>query len=313
MRAAEGSRPYAIETRPRRGVERWSVRGVTDQPGRRFAILRSVNFRAYAEQPDDELDLLEGALLIASDARPGLDPRAVEDELEALAEPLKRRGLRELPAPAQARVLADHLFVGIGFHGNDADYYDPRNSFLDEVIARRTGIPISLSVLYVEVARRVGVSASPVGFPGHFLVRIDDPERRLVVDPFHGGGALDEVALADLLRRSGSKLRYSSELIAPTPVRQVVARMLMNLRGIYASRGDFRRLLLVIDRLIDLMPSSTDELRERGLLLARLGAPAAAVEDLSHYVDAFPHADDAAEVKRFIERLSGQVASAGQN
>jgi regulator of sirC expression with transglutaminase-like and TPR domain len=267
-----------------------------------------VNFGAYAAQPDDELDLLEGALLIASDARPGLDPHAVEDEIDGLAAPLKARRIGELPAPTQARVLADHLFVGFGFHGNDADYYDPRNSFLDEVIARRTGIPISLSVLYVEVARRAGVMASPVGFPGHFLVRIDDAERRTVVDPFHGGGALDEVALADLLRRSGSKLRYSSELVAPTPVRQVLARMLMNLRGIYASRGDFRRLLVVIDRLIDLMPAATDELRERGLLLARLGAPAGAAEDLTRYVETLPHADDVPEVRRFIERLAGQAA-----
>lgn len=272
-----------------------------------------MNFGAYAAQPDDELDLLEGALLIASDARPGLDPRAVESEIDALAEPLKARRLAELPAPVQARALAEHLFVGVGFHGNDSDYYDPRNSFLDEVIARRTGIPISLSVLYVEVARRVGVMASPVGFPGHFLVRIDDAERRTVVDPFHGGGALDEVALADLLRRSGSKLRYSSELIAPTPVRQVVARMLMNLRGIYASRGDFRRLLVVVDHLIDLMPASTEELRERGLLLARLGAPGAAADDLARYVDAFPHADDAAEVRRFSERLAEQASRRGKN
>jgi regulator of sirC expression with transglutaminase-like and TPR domain len=275
---------------------------VSPSPGP--AILDGVNFAAYAAQPDDELDLLDGALLIAADARPGLDRDAVLGDLEALAEPLRKRGLAELPVSAQARVLADHLFVGVGFHGNDADYYDPKNSFLDEVIARRTGIPISLSVLYVEVARRAGVSASPVGFPGHFLVRIDDPERRLVVDPFHGGGALDEVALADLLRRSGSKLRYSSDLIAPTPVRQVVARMLMNLRGIYASRGDFSRLLVVIDHLIDLLPSSIEELRERGFLLGRLGAPAAAVEDLTRYVEEFPHADDVPEVKRWIERLA---------
>lgn len=265
-----------------------------------------MNFSAYAAQPDDELDLLEGALLIAGDARPGLDQGQVSRELDALAAPLKGQGLAELPVSAQARVIAEHLFVGVGFHGNDADYYDPRNSFLDEVIVRRTGIPISLSVLYVEVARRAGVSASPVGFPGHFLVRIDDLERRLVVDPFHGGGALDEVALAELLRRSGSKLRYSSDLIAPTPVRQVVARMLMNLRGIYASRGDFSRLLVVIDHLIDLLPGSTEELRERGFLLGRLGAPAAAVDDLTHYVEALPHADDAAEVKRWIDRLQAQ-------
>lgn len=272
-----------------------------------------MDFGTYAAQPDDELDLLEGALLIASDAHPGLDRRMVEGELDALAEPLKRRGLGAMPAPAQARVLADHLFVGIGFHGNDADYYDPRNSFLDDVIARRTGIPISLSVLYVEVARRAGVMASPVGFPGHFLVRIDDPERRLVVDPFHGGGALDEVGLAELLRRSGSKLRYSSELIAPTPVRQVVARMLMNLRGIYASRGDYSRLLLVIDRLIELLPAATDEFRERGVLFARLGAPAAAHADLSRYVASLPHADDVPEVRRWLDRLAAESALRAQN
>jgi regulator of sirC expression with transglutaminase-like and TPR domain len=165
----------------------------------------------------------------------------------------------------------------------------------------------------VEVARRAGVMASPVGFPGHFLVRIDDAERRLVVDPFHGGALLDEVALADLLRRSGSKLRYSSELIAPTPVRQVVARMLMNLRGIYASRGDYSRLLLVTDRLIDIIPGSTEELRERGLLLGRLGAPASAVEDLEQYVSSLPHADDVPEVRRWIGRLSEQAERARPN
>jgi regulator of sirC expression with transglutaminase-like and TPR domain len=272
-----------------------------------------VDFATYAAQPDDELELLEGALLIASDERPGLDHAAVHAELDALAAPLRERRLAELPAYAQARVLADHLFVGIGFHGNDADYYDPKNSFLDEVIARRTGIPISLSVLYVEVARRAGVMASPVGFPGHFLVRIDDPERRLVVDPFHGGGPLDEVALADLLRRSGSKLRYSSELIAPTPVRQVVARMLMNLRGIYASRGDFPRLLVIVDRLIDLLPNSVEELRERGFLLGRLGAPLAALADLQRYVEVMPHADDNGEVKRWIERLTMAAAQTDQS
>jgi regulator of sirC expression with transglutaminase-like and TPR domain len=155
--------------------------------------------------------------------------------------------------------------------------------------------------------------ASPVGFPGHFLVRIDDPERRLVVDPFHGGGALDEVGLAELLRRSGSKLRYSSELIAPTPVRQVVARMLMNLRGIYASRGDYSRLLLVIDRLIDLLPAATDEFRERGVRFARLGAPAAAHADLSRYVASLPHADDVPEVRRWLDRLAAESALRAQN
>jgi len=264
-----------------------------------------LDFRAYARQPDDELDLLEGALLIASDARPGLDPAAVSAELDALAGPLAGGRLSELPAPLQARALADHLFVREGFHGNSGDYYDPKNSFLDEVITRRTGIPISLSVLYVEVARRVGVWAAPVGFPGHYLVRVEDHDRRVVVDPFHGGGLLDEVELADLLRRSGSKLRYSSEMIEPTPVRQVVARMLMNLRGIYATRGDYARLLVILDRIVDLLPESIEELRDRGFLLGRLGAPDAAVGDLKRYLELTPNAGDIPEVRRWIERFEG--------
>jgi regulator of sirC expression with transglutaminase-like and TPR domain len=272
-----------------------------------------LDFHEYASQPDDELDLLEGALFIASDARPGLDRAALVAELDALARPLARARLAELPAPLQARALADHLFVREGFHGNSGDYYDPKNSFLDEVVARRTGIPISLSVLYVEVARRAGVWASPVGFPGHFLVRVEDHDRRLVVDPFHGGGVLDEVALADLLRRSGSKLRYSAEMIEPTPVRQVVARMLMNLRGIYATRGDYARLLLILDRLIDILPDSTEELRDRGFLLGRLGAPDAAVVDLKRYVERLPHAGDAAEVRRWIERFEATAQRAPAN
>lgn len=263
----------------------------------------SVDFRAYAAQSDDELDLLQGALLIASDARPGLDASVVTAQLDELAEPLMSKGLSRLPVMAQARALADQLFVSAGFHGNTTDYYDPRNSFMDEVLARRTGIPITLSVLYVEVARRVGVRASPVGFPGHFLVCIDDERRRLVVDPFQGGRMLGDAALSSLLRRSGSKLSFSAELIVPTPVRQVVARMLMNLRAVYAMRGDYARLLVVFDRLVDLLPGSAEEFRDRGFLFARLGAPEAAISDLKRYLELLPRAEDAIDVRRSIERL----------
>lgn len=264
-----------------------------------------MDFRSYAAQPDDALDLLEGALLVAKDARPGLDRASIERQLDELAAPLVRRGLPGLPAAAQARALADQLFVRAGFRGNTADYHDPKNSFLDEVLARRTGIPISLSVVYVEVARRAGVRASPVGFPGHFLACIDDDQgARLVIDPFHGGSLRDEAALGELLRSSGSHLEYSEELVAPTPVRQVVSRMLMNLRGIYTMRGDYARLLVVFDHLLDLWPSSVDELRDRGFLFARLGAPDAALADLSRYLERSPNAPDAADVRAWVERIS---------
>jgi regulator of sirC expression with transglutaminase-like and TPR domain len=262
-----------------------------------------VDFRAYAAQPDEELDLLQGALLIASDARPGLDPAAVVTQLEQLAEPLVSMGLARLPAAAQAQALARQLFELSQFHGNTSDYYDPKNSFLDEVLARRTGIPISLAVLYVEVARRAGVRASPVGFPGHFLARIDDGASRLVVDPFNAGVALDDAALEELLRRSGSTLDYAADMLAPTPVRQVVARMLMNLRGIYATRAEYPRLLIVFDRLIDLLPEWTEALRDRGFLFGHLGAPDAAVDDLQRYLELSPYADDGSEVRRWMARF----------
>ena len=273
--------------------------------------LIAVDFHSFAAQPDHALDLLEGALLVAQDARPALDRRAIEQQIEELAAPLVRRQLSALPAAAQARALADQLFVRAGFRGNTADYYDPKNSFLDEVLARRTGIPISLSVLYVEVARRAGVRASPVGFPGHFMASIDDRDGgRLLIDPFNGGGVRNESSLGELLRRSGSTLEYSEELLAPTPVRQVVSRMLMNLRGIYTMRGEYARLLVVFDRLIDLWPESIDERRDRGFLFARLGAPEAALADLEVYLARAPNAPDVADVRAWHDRIH-QSARAG--
>jgi regulator of sirC expression with transglutaminase-like and TPR domain len=125
-----------------------------------------------------------------------------------------------------------------------------------------------------------------------------------VVDPFHGGGALDDAALADLLGRSGSEVRYAAELVAATPVRHVVARLLMNLRGIYAMRGEYSRLLVVLDRLIDLMPNAAEERRNRGFLFGRLGAPDAAIDDLEHYLRLAPKAEDAAEVRAWITHFS---------
>jgi regulator of sirC expression with transglutaminase-like and TPR domain len=268
-----------------------------------------VDFSAYARQPDEDLDLLTGAILIAADAYPGLDQAELARRIDELAEPLSRRVLGDLPGRAQARALGDYLGLACGFRGNTEDYYEPENSFLNDVLTRRVGIPISLAVLYVEVARRVGVRASGVGFPGHFLVRVEDADRPVVIDPFNGGVILAQSDLAALLEKSGYRGPFAPGMLDPTPPRHVIARMLMNLRGIYAARGDYPRLLLVLDRFLDLLPESTEEFRDRGYLLARLGAPEAAVEDLTAYVERLPQAGDVAEVRQFIQRLR----DAGQN
>jgi len=270
-----------------------------------------VEFRDYARSSDESLDLLTGALLIARDAHPGLDLAAQRARLDELAKPLRQRGLVGLPPSLQARLLSDYLYVVCGFHGANADYYDPRNSLLKVVLDRKTGIPITLAVVYIEVARRLGVRALGVGFPGHFLVRLapapGDPsgERNepVIVDPYHNGRLLDEAALSQLLRRANVRTPLSSAMLEPARTRHVVARMLMNLRGIYTSRGDGPRLLLTLDRLIDLLPDLSSELVERAKLYESLGAPAAALADYERYLQVEPDGSDSAAAKRAVERL----------
>jgi regulator of sirC expression with transglutaminase-like and TPR domain len=279
-----------------------------------------VDFRDYARTHDEGLDLLTGALLIARDAHPALDFAEQRARLDDLAKPLAGRGLAGLPPTVQARLLSDYLYVVSGFHGAKADYYNPSNSFVNEVLERRTGIPITLAVVYIEVARRLGVDASGVGFPGHFLVRVAarslDPAAQrnepVIIDPFNQGRLLNEAALEALLRRSNVRAPLSAEMLEPARTRHVVARMLMNLRGIYATRGDTSRLLVVLDRLIDLMPDLTSELLERAALYERLGAPAAALSDLRRYLDVDPAGEGALEAARSIARLA-KAAALSQN
>jgi regulator of sirC expression with transglutaminase-like and TPR domain len=270
-----------------------------------------VEFRDYARSNDDRLDLLTGALLIARDAHPGLDLAEQRARLDELARPLEGRGLPGFPPSVQARLLSDYLYVVCGFRGAKTDYYEPRNSFLNEVLDRKTGIPITLAVVYIEVARRLGVSALGVGFPGHFLVRLGerpgDPSGQrnepVIVDPFYQGRLLDADGLGALLRRANVRVPLSSEMLEPARTRHIVARMLMNLRGIYTSRGDGARLLLTLDRLIDLLPDLSSELLERAKLYEQLGAPSAALADYERYLSAEPDGADRNLAKHAIERL----------
>jgi regulator of sirC expression with transglutaminase-like and TPR domain len=276
-----------------------------------------VEFRDYARDHDDRLDLLTGALLIARDAHPGLDLGAQRARLDELARPLSGRGLSGLPPSVQARLLSDYLYVVCGFHGDRSDYHDPRNSFLNEVLDRKTGIPITLAVVYIEVARRLGVAALGVGFPGHFLVRLDarrpDPSATLnepvIIDPFNQGRLLDSQALGSLLRQSNVRAPLSSDMLEPARTRHIVARMLMNLRGIYAARGDASRLLLTLDRLIDLLPDLSSELIERAKLYEQLGAPAAALADYQRYLELDPDGADSISARKSAQRLTRALAA----
>lgn len=263
-----------------------------------------MDFASFAK--GQKLDLLVGALLIAKDAYPALNVAREIERIDALAAPLYESRVVALRVSEQASLLADYLFERCGFRGNQSDYYDPKNSFLNQVLDRKLGIPISLSVLYTEVARRVGVRARGVAFPGHFLVRLESGcgDSHLFIDPFFGGVVVEEEGLKALWRRASPAAgRLGPSVLEAASTRQVLTRMLVNLKGIYATRGDYTRLLLVIDRLVDLLPEAADELRDRGLLSAKLGAPLAAVDDLRRYVELAPNAGDVAEVRRIIDQI----------
>ena len=266
-------------------------------------------FEALAARPDDEMDATYGAALISRDAYAKLDIGAMFARFDDLAAPLVGLGLATLPPAAQASKLADHLYGALGFRGNESEYYDPRNSLLPDVLDRKLGIPITLALVYVEVARRCGVDARGVSFPGHFLVRIEAAERDLgeplFVDPFFGGRVLDRAALERLLRRGTSPdQQLTDEHLAPASARTILVRMLINLKWIHMTRGDFARAHLALDRIVSLTPDAPAALRERGMLAARLGAVEAARADLSRLLEIWPDASDAKAIRARLDELS---------
>jgi regulator of sirC expression with transglutaminase-like and TPR domain len=232
-------------------------------------------FAHHAARPEPELDLPRAALLLAEPEYPGLDCVAYLDRLDELGRLARERiaggwagrgaGDTERPGPAVPRELAQLLqfFYGeLGFCGNTDDYYDPRNSFLNEVLDRRTGIPITLALVLVEVARRAGLTAFGVGFPGHFLVRFENAQHGpILVDPFEGC-VLDAAGLAELAGRStGRAAAPDPRALEPASKANTLIRMLNNLRGIYAAREESERLRSILERLEVLAPSS--ELRRQ--------------------------------------------------
>jgi regulator of sirC expression with transglutaminase-like and TPR domain len=258
-----------------------------------------------AKTRDDEIDVARGAALIARDAYPKLDVDALLARFDEMAAPLLELELAKRSAGEQVKILSEHVYVTLGFSGNETDYYDPKNSLLPDVLERRLGIPISLAVVYVEIARRCGISARGVGFPGHFLVRVDVAGSEPVfVDPFFGGRALDRPALQRLLRRSNAPERsVTDDLLEPAGSRSILTRMLVNLKWIYATRGDLARALLALDRLVSLTPDSIAALRERASLSARLGAVEAARADLFRLLELQPDAPDAGQLRAKLDEL----------
>jgi regulator of sirC expression with transglutaminase-like and TPR domain len=258
---------------------------------------------------DSGLNLTEAAVSLAQDEHPGLDVQTTLADLDELAQRLRGR-LALDASPTHRLLLLTRFFYGeMGFGGNLNDFYDPANSFVHRVLTTRRGIPISLSVLLLELASQIGLRASGVAFPGHFLVKFRIGMGEVVIDPFTGD-TLSAARLDERLQvyRQGSGLPSDLDLPlefflrAATP-RQILARMLRNLKEIYRAAQDAPRWLAVQQRLVILLPDEPSERRDRGLALQALGAWAAAADDLSDYLARQPQPADGAELRALLAQL----------
>jgi len=261
-----------------------------------------------ADDPDHPVDLARVALLIARDAYPRMNPRAYLRRIDRLAAQVRPRIRGSLEARTSA--LAGFLFEECGFAGNIEHYYDPRNSYLNKVLDRQVGLPISLSLLAIAVGERTGLSVVGVGLPGHFVAKAVGPKGdEILFDPFNGGGFLDAEGCEALVGAiTGRSFEATPEALEATCSAAFVLRMLTNLKTAYLADRSHLRAARVTQRLCQLMPDEPAQRRDLGLLLARAERPGAAVDHLRHYLAAEPGAEDADDVRKVLHRTLGEVA-----
>ena len=274
----------------------------------------ALEYFATLVRSDDELPLLEAAASLAQDAEPLLDLQAVLGEVDALAARLRRRvdpGASELE---RLHALGRFFFAELGFSGNVNDFYNADNSYLQVVLNKRRGIPISMGVIWLELAHGLGLKSSGVSFPGHFLVQTDVGVGKVVIDPFTGRSLserdlvahLEELAEQDVIMVPASGYALARYLKPATP-REILVRMLRNLQGIHRAEGHWQLLVAVQDRLITLMPREWAEYRDRALAWAELGERQRARADLSRYLSQATETDDRNRMLELLEDLGGWI------
>lgn|SRR5262249_39274164 len=260
-----------------------------------------------AHDPAADIDVAEVALRLAADEYPHLDVCESLARLDALAERVRPRLIGALED--QVAVLSEFLFEEEAFQGNSDAYYDPRNSYLNDVLDRRLGIPITLSVLAMAVGRRAGLHVVGVGLPGHFIAKAGDGHEEVLFDPFHDGQILTPEACEQLVEAvTGRPFAVTPELLSATPRGLIVMRILNNLRGIYAQAEDFARTARVLGRQRQLAPHDVELRRDLGVVLVRGGRPGVAIDHLKAYLATRPNAPDADDVRDLLGRAASDVA-----
>lgn len=278
---------------------------MSDSPRERFAQI--------VAGPEEDLNLAEAALLIAKEEHPQIDVAAYLHRLDFLAEKIRPRLAGDASPARLVQEMNRYLFQEEGFAGSNAsEYYDPRNSFLNEVLDRKVGIPITLSVVYMEVGQRLGLSLVGVSFPGHFLVKYRDADGEVVLDPFQGGSSLTQEDLENKFREiygnPAPAVAQLPHLLAAASKKEILVRMLHNLKGIYLQRSDFTKALSVADRILLIIPDFPLEVRDRGTIYQRLECFQAALADYRRYLQLAPNAEDAGTVRSLIVTLQRAAA-----
>ncbi len=260
-----------------------------------------------AHDPAAPIDVAEVVLHLARDEYPDLDVEAYLAELDGMG----REARNYLGSTLETRVhgLCRYLFHEMGFHGNTRRYYDPRNSYLNQVLDRRTGIPITLSVVAMAVGARAGLDIAGVGLPGHFIAKAVEGNREVLFDPFHGGRMLTVEECEQLVQQVLQEpFQINSGHLEATPPGQIVRRMLTNLKGTYLRSEDFPRAARIIERLRQLVPQDAEQRRDLGAVLLRAEQPGRAIDHLQAYLTAQPQCPDAAEVRELLDQARTAVA-----
>jgi regulator of sirC expression with transglutaminase-like and TPR domain len=260
-------------------------------------------FKEVVSLDNERINLAEAALLIAAEEYPALDLPLYLEKIDRIGDQVRERAAYAHNSLDVLSTINATLFDELGFRGNVENYYDPRNSFLNEVIDRRVGIPITLTVVYMEVARRVGLHVEGVGMPGHFIAKLTTDSGDTFIDSFNGGRLFGEAGCAELLSElSSGRLALKPEHMAAVTKKEMLARMLTNLMGVYAA-GDHRRALAAIERILLINPDSPPHVRDRGLLLATLGRTTEAIAELERYLTLAPDAPDASSIREQINTV----------
>lgn len=265
-------------------------------------------FREIAALPEPRVDLVEASLLIAAEDQPGVDVERHLREVQAWSEAVssRLRGSHDVERVVQA--INRQLFDEEGFHGENDDYYDPRSALVSEMLDRHAGLPITLSILYLELTRRVGAEATGIALPGRFLVKFTGTFGEVIVDPFDGGRVVTPLELQQLLDQLyGGGVRLREHHLRSFSRREILARELAQLKAAYLAQHDIARAAASVDRLLILDARDAYEIRDRAGLAMQMHTYALAIECLERYLDLMPHADDRNVVREQIAYLRAWI------